>query len=69
MTGLEELDEASIEEAIRLELEALDNLDLQHLESSDEIKYDRPEANLPDINEVDKYYDCRVAACTLFKIV
>ena len=40
MTGLEELDEADIEDAIRRELEALDNLDLKNFEEFSDAKYE-----------------------------
>ena len=40
MTGLEELDEADIEDAIRRELEALDNLDLKNFEEFSDPKYE-----------------------------
>ena len=40
MTGLEELDEADIEDAIKRELEALDGLDLKNFEGFSDLKYE-----------------------------
>jgi hypothetical protein len=52
MTGLEELDETDIEEAIRLELAALDNLDLKNLESFSDAKYESSQTDLSDTETV-----------------
>ena len=52
MTGLEELDETDIEEAIRLELAALDNLDLTNLESFSDAKYESSQTDLSDTETV-----------------
>ena len=52
MTGLEELDEADIEEEIRRELEALNELDLNSLESFSDSKHDSTQTNLPETETV-----------------
>ncbi len=48
MTGLGELDEGDIEDAIRRELEALDELDLKNLEGFSDAKYENTATDLSD---------------------
>ena len=52
MTGLEELDEADIEEAIRRELDALQDSDLRNLESFSSAKYENTRTNLSNTETV-----------------
>ena len=52
MTGLEELDEADIEEAIRRELDALEDSEFKNLESFSSEKYENIQTDLSDTGTV-----------------
>ena len=52
MTGLEELDEADIEEAIRRELDALEDSDLRNLEGFSSAKFENTQTDLSDTETV-----------------
>ena len=52
MTGLEELDEADIEEAIRRELDALEDSEFKNLESFSSEKYENTQTDLSDTGTV-----------------
>ena len=52
MTGLEELDEADIEEAIRRELDTLQDSDLRNLQSFSSAKYENTRTDLSNTETV-----------------